>query len=73
MQIFLNEGMNVAIIQLGAEKSTAKTNWARYTAAGDLYGVMGIDDVKIVAGPYANVEEARKKLEDIRKARPRCL
>lgn len=68
MQIFLNEGMNVTIIQLGAEKSTAKTNWARYTAAGDLYGVMGIDDVKIVAGPYANVEEARKKLEDIRKA-----
>lgn len=67
MQIFLNEGMNVAIIQLGAEKSTAKTNWARYAAAGDLYGVMGIDDVKIVAGPYANVEEARKKLEDIRK------
>lgn len=68
MQVFLNEGMNVAIIQLGAEKSNAKTNWARYAAAGDLYGIMGVDDVKIVAGPYANVEEARKKLDDIKKA-----
>lgn len=68
MQIFLNEGMNVAIIQLGAEKSNAKTNWARYAAAGELYGIMGVDDVKIVAGPYANVEEARKKLDDIKKA-----
>lgn len=68
MQVFLNEGMNVAIIQLGAEKSNAKTNWARYAAAGELYGIMGVDDVKIVAGPYANVEEARKKLDDIKKA-----
>ena len=68
MQVFLNEGMNVAIIQLGSEKSNAKTNWARYAAAGDLYGIMGVDDVKIVAGPYANVEEARKKLDDIKKA-----
>lgn len=68
LQIFLNEGMNVAIIQLGTEKASARINWERYAAAGDLYGMMGADDIKIATGPYAGVEDARKKLDGIRKA-----
>ncbi len=67
-QVFLNEGMNVAIIQIGTEKAGSRINWTRYAAAGDLYGIMGADDIRIATGPFANVDEARKKLDGIRKA-----
>ncbi len=67
-QIFLNEGMNVTIIQIGTEKSSTRINWTRYAAAGDLYGIIGPDDIRIVTGPYANADEARKKLDAVRKS-----
>lgn len=68
MQIFLNEGMMVNVIQLGVEKANARINWERYAKAGDLYGIMGADDLRIVAGLYASTEEARKQLSAIRQA-----
>ncbi len=68
MQIFLNEGMMVNVIQLGSEKANARINWERYTKAGDLYGIMGADDLRIVAGLFANTEDARKQLNVIRQA-----
>ncbi len=67
-QIFLREGMNVAVIQIGTEKSNTKINWERYAAAGDLYGIMGAGDIRVVTGPYASMDEARKRLDGIRKA-----
>ncbi len=68
MQIFLNEGMMVNVIQLGVEKANARINWERYAKAGDLYGIMGADDLRIVVGLYASTEDARKQLSAIRQA-----
>lgn len=66
-QVFLQEGMVVAVIQVGTEKSNARINWQRYAAAGELYAIMGADDIRIVTKPYAGMEEARKSLDGVRK------
>ena len=67
-QVFLREGTNVAVIQLGTEKASSRINWERYAAAGDLYGIMGAGDLRVVTGPFASMDEARKRLDGIRKA-----
>jgi hypothetical protein len=66
-QIFLQEGMVAAVIQVGTEKSNARINWQRYATAGELYGIMGADDIRIVTKPYASMEDARKSLDGVRK------
>lgn len=63
--VSLASGSPVVVIQLGTEKSGNPISWPRYGAAGDLYGLMEGNEIKIFGAPFNSVEDAKKKLPEI--------
>ncbi|MBK6949259.1 MAG: hypothetical protein IPH16_15435 [Haliscomenobacter sp.] len=64
---FLKDGQTVTVIQVGAVDIRQPVNWEKYGAIPELWGVTSGDQLKLVAGPYNNLEEARQSLPGIQK------
>jgi len=64
----IKEGRTVTIIQIATRALNREIEWSKFEKFGDLYAIVGADKVKIAAGIYSNVNEAKPLLKDIRKA-----
>ncbi len=64
---FLKDGQTVTVIQVGTADIRQPVNWEKYAAIPELWGVASGDQLKLVAGPYNNLDEARQSLPGIQK------
>lgn len=64
---FLKDGQTVTVIQVGAVDIRQPVNWEKYAAVPELWGVTSGDQLKLVAGPYNNLDEARQSLPGLQK------
>lgn len=64
----LKEGRTVTIIQIATRALNQDIDWSAFEKFGDLYAIVGSDKVKIAAGIFSNVNEAKPQLAQIRKA-----
>ncbi len=64
----LKEGRTVTIIQIATRALNRSIEWSKFEPFGELYAIVGSDKVKIAAGVYSNVNEAKPQLNSIRKA-----
>ena len=62
----LSRGTEVRVIQLGVETAGANIDWKRYNQAGKLHTALVGQQVKILSGPYSDLEETQNKLIAIR-------
>lgn len=60
------EGQEVAVIQLATKSAVQPVDWENYTKAEPLYAILDGNSLKIVTGPYQNVEVAKQQLNSIR-------
>ncbi len=68
VEIPIVEGRNVLVIQFELFPTTQKVNWARYGSIDNIFAIINQDQVKLVTGPYASVDEARQELVRIQQA-----
>lgn len=64
----LQEGRTVTVIQIATRALDKDIGWSKFEPFGDLYAIVGSDKIKIVAGIFSNVNEAKPQLTQIRKA-----
>ncbi len=62
----LDSGVYQSIIQLGSEKVGAPINWADFVKAGPLQTYQDGNSIKIVTGPFNNLDEAQARLNQIK-------
>lgn len=65
-QRFASEGRLVPVIQIATRTVRQNMEWARFMQAGDLYAIVGEDQVKFVVGPFASMDEAKRQLPAVR-------
>lgn len=66
---FLGDGQELIVIQIATRALKQKLNWNQFLKANDnLYAIISDREVKIIAGSYPSVEDAKKQLPQIQKA-----
>lgn len=66
-EVMLNQGSTVTVIQLVTRQSNQTIEWESLEKTGDLFVIVNNDKVKVVTGPYADVNAAKKALPDVQK------
>lgn len=64
---FPSEGVTVTIIQLGVSTPGKAVDWQKFSKAGDLYVIAGIESLKIATGTFPDMETARQRLTALKK------
>lgn len=64
---FLKDGQTVTVIQVGTVDVRQPINWEKYAAIPELWGVASGDQLKLVAGPFQNLDEARQSLPGLQR------
>ncbi|MEM9822187.1 MAG: hypothetical protein AAF985_13985 [Bacteroidota bacterium] len=64
----LSAGSKVRMVQLGVENVGADIDWDRYQKAGKLQTLLSGRQIKILSGPYQDIDEAQAMMKSIRQA-----
>jgi len=64
----LDDGNTVLVVQLATEKSGDEINWAKYVKAGPLLALITGNSVKVLTGPFEDLNSAKQQLKVIKKA-----
>ncbi len=64
----LSDGKTVTVIQMATRMITKEIEWEKFEEIGNLYAILNGDRVKVMTGIYANVNEAKQALDQIRKS-----
>lgn len=67
VEIPIEEGRTVTVIQFETINAKKKIDWQQYTDFENLFAIIRQDVVKLVTGPYPNLEVARRELDDVKK------
>ena len=62
----LNNGNTVTVIQLASKAVTDEINWLEYTAAGPLHVLLSGNSVKIVTGPFDDLNSAKEQTKQVK-------
>ncbi len=62
----LDNGNTLTVIQLGTQPAGEAINWSKYVKAGPLHAMPSATAVKIMTGPFQDIDEARMNLGVIR-------
>lgn len=68
VEIPISEGRNITVIQFEMFPASQKPDWSRYKDIGNIFAIIGQDQIKLVTGPYTGVDEARQDLLRIQQA-----
>lgn len=68
VEIPVKGGRTVTVIQFETLNARKKIDWQQYTSMDNLFAIIKNDVVKLVTGPYPDVEAARTALQNIRQA-----
>lgn len=68
VEIPILEGRTVTVIQFETLNAKRAIDWNKYQSFDNLFAIIHEDVVKLVTGPYAGVDEARKELDKVKKA-----
>lgn len=63
----LSEGQDVAIVQMATRRADKDIEWEKFMEAGELYGMLSGNLIKIATGPYNSLEAAKADQARIRK------
>lgn len=63
----LSDGNPVAVIQMATRQTNKPIEWEKFMTAGDIYGLLEKDLVKVVTGVYPNTEAAKADLARVQK------
>ena len=64
-QRFAQEGQLVPVIQFATRTVQQELDWAKFLEVGAVYALIGQDQIKLVTGPFASMEEAKNRLPAI--------
>lgn len=63
----LEEGRSVIVIQMATRFINKNIEWEHFEQAGELYGILSGNKIKVVTGEFKSLDEAKRKLPSIRK------
>lgn len=63
----LSEGQATAVIQIATRRVDKDIEWEEFMKAGELYGMMSGNLIKIALGPYASLDAAKADQDRVRK------
>ena len=63
----LSTGQTVNVVQMAARRVDKGIEWEEFMKAGDLYGILSGNLIKIVTGPYSSLDAAKADQDRIRK------
>ena len=64
----LDQGSQVAVVQIATRFFNKSIEWERFEEMGTLYSILENDKVKVLTGIYSNIDAAKAALAEIRKS-----